>query len=54
MTNEAWNTAKPRLEQRRSPEEVAQWPEKGYPEYAMCGKTIYRYVFFHMEGSLRN
>jgi hypothetical protein len=24
--------------------------KKEYPEYAMSGKTIYNYVFFHMKG----
>ncbi|GMO42203.1 MAG: IS30-like element IS30 family transposase [Treponemataceae bacterium] len=53
MTDEAWNIVKPQLEQRWSPEEVAQWLKKEYPEYAMCGKTIYNYVFFHMKGELK-
>jgi hypothetical protein len=26
-----------------------QWLKKEYPEYAMCGKTIYNYVFFHLK-----
>jgi IS30 family transposase len=46
MIDEAWNIVKPQLEQRWSPEEIVQWLEKEYPEYAMCGKTIYNYVFF--------
>jgi IS30 family transposase len=41
MTDEAWNVIKPRLENRWSPEEVAQWLEKEYPEYAVSGKIIY-------------
>jgi IS30 family transposase len=53
MTGEAWNVIKPRLEKRWSPEEVAQWLEKAYPEHAMSGKTIYNYVFFHMKGELK-
>jgi IS30 family transposase len=46
MTGEAWNIVKSRLEKSWSPEAVAQWLEKEYPEYAMSGKTIYHYVFF--------
>jgi IS30 family transposase len=53
MTGEAWNIVKSRLEKRWSPEEVAKWLEKEYPEYAMPGKTIYNYVFFHMKGELK-
>jgi IS30 family transposase len=53
MTDEAWNTVKPQLEKRWSPEEVAQWLEKAYPCYAMSGKTIYNYIFFHMKGELK-
>jgi IS30 family transposase len=53
MTDEAWNMVKPRLEHRWSPEEVAAWLKKEYPEYAMSGKTIYNYVFFHMKGELK-
>jgi IS30 family transposase len=53
MTAEAWAIIKPHLEKRWSPEEVAKQPEKEYPEYAMSGKTIYNYVFFHMKGELK-
>jgi IS30 family transposase len=53
MTGEAWNMVKPRLEKRWSPEEVAKWLEKEYPEYAMSSKTIYNYIFFHMKGELK-
>jgi IS30 family transposase len=53
MTGEAWNIVKPQLEKRWSPEEVAKWLEKEYPEYAMSGKTEYNYVFFHMKGELK-
>jgi IS30 family transposase len=53
MSDEAWNKVKPQLEKRRSPEEVAKWLEKEYPCYAMSGKTIYNYVFFHMKGELK-
>jgi IS30 family transposase len=53
MTDEAWNKVKLQLEKRWSPEEIAKWLEKEYPEYAMSGKTIYNYVFFHMKGELK-
>jgi IS30 family transposase len=53
MTDEAWKTVKPQLEKRWSPEEVAQWLKKEYPEYAMSGKTIYNYLFFHLKGELK-
>jgi IS30 family transposase len=53
MTGEAWNKVKPQLEKRWSPEEIAKWLEKEYPKYAMSGKTIYNYVFFHMKGELK-
>jgi IS30 family transposase len=53
ITDEAWNTVKPQLEKRWSPEEVAKWFEKEYPCYAVSGKTIYNYIFFHMKGELK-
>jgi IS30 family transposase len=53
MTDEAWNMVKPRLEHRWSAEEVAAWLKKECPEYAMSGKTIYNYVFFHMKGEVK-
>jgi IS30 family transposase len=53
MTDDAWNIVKPQLEKRWSPEEVAKWLEREYPCYAMSGKTIYNYVFFHMKGELK-
>jgi IS30 family transposase len=53
MTDEAWNMIKPQLEKRWSPEEIAIWLKKEYPEYVMSGKTIYNYVFFHMKGELK-
>jgi IS30 family transposase len=53
MTDEAWNMVKGRLEKRWSPEEVAHRLKKEYPEYAMSGKTIYTYIFFHMKGELK-
>jgi IS30 family transposase len=40
MTDEARDAVKPQLEHRWSPEEVAAWFKKEYPEYAMSGKTI--------------
>jgi IS30 family transposase len=52
MTGEAWAIIKPQLEKRWSPEEVAQWLKKEYPDSAMSGKTLYNYVFFHMKGEL--
>ena len=53
MTSEAWVLIKPKLEQRWSPEQVAQWLEKEYPCYAMSAKTIYNYIHFHMKGELK-
>jgi IS30 family transposase len=53
MTGEVWNIVKPQLENRWSPEEVAKWLRKEYPEYGMSGKTIYNYIFFHMKGELK-
>jgi IS30 family transposase len=53
MTGEAWAIIKPQLEKRWSPEEVAKQFEKEYPDYAMSGKTIYNYVFFHMKRELK-
>jgi IS30 family transposase len=53
MTGGAWNRVKPLLEKRRSPEEVAKWLKKAYPEHSMSGKTIYNYIFFHMKGELK-
>jgi IS30 family transposase len=47
ITGETWNMVKPQLEKRWS-EEVAKWLKKEYPCYAVSGKTIYNYVFFHM------
>ena len=49
MTDEAWNVVKPQLEKRASPEEIAKWLEKEYPEYVMSSKTIYTYIFFPHE-----
>ena len=40
MTGEVWDRVKPQLEKRWSPEAVATWLKKAYPEYAMPGKTI--------------
>jgi IS30 family transposase len=53
MSDEAWDTIKPQLEKRWSAEEIAKWLKKEYPCYAMYGKTIYNYVFFHMKGELK-
>jgi IS30 family transposase len=53
MTDEAWSVIKPQLETRRPPEEVAKQLKKEYPDYAVSGKTIYNYVFFHMKGELK-
>jgi IS30 family transposase len=53
ITDEAWNKVKPQLEKRWSPEEAAKWLEKEYPCYAVSGKTIYNYIFFHMKGELK-
>jgi IS30 family transposase len=52
-TDEAWAIIKPQLEKRWSPEEVAKWLKKEYPDYAVSGKTIYNYIFFHMKGELK-
>jgi IS30 family transposase len=52
ITDEVWNMVKPLLEKRWSPEEVAKWLKK-YPCYAVLGKTIYNYIFFHMKGKLK-
>ncbi|MHB9294073.1 hypothetical protein Holit_03199 [Hollandina sp. SP2] len=41
LSDEAWNVVKLRREKRWSPEEVAPWLEKAYPEYALSGNTIY-------------
>ncbi|MDR1220243.1 MAG: hypothetical protein LBK73_11645 [Treponema sp.] len=51
MSDEAWNTVKPQLEKRWSPEEADKWLEKEYPCYAMSGKTIYNYVFSYEKGT---
>jgi IS30 family transposase len=50
MTGELWILIKPKLELRRSPEQVARWLEKEYPCYRMSAKTIYNYIHFHMKG----
>jgi IS30 family transposase len=52
-SDEAWDTVKPQLEKRWSAEEIAKRLKKEYPCYAMSGKTIYNYVFFHMKGELK-
>ncbi|MDR1219517.1 MAG: hypothetical protein LBK73_07900 [Treponema sp.] len=42
MSGEAWNTVKPPLEKRRSPEEAAERLEKERPCCATPGKTVCR------------
>jgi transposase, IS30 family len=49
----AWSLIKPRLELRWSPDQIANWLKREYPEYAMSGKTIYNYIQFHMKGELK-
>jgi IS30 family transposase len=53
MTSEIWSVIKPKLEQRWSPEQIAQWLGKEYPCYRMGAKTIYNYIHFHMKGELK-
>jgi IS30 family transposase len=53
ISGKAWDLIKPKLELRWSPEEIAQWLGVEYPEYTMCGKTVYNYVHFHMKGELK-
>jgi hypothetical protein len=45
LADEPWNMVKPQLKKRWSPEEVAEWLKKEYPDYAVSGKTVYTYVF---------
>jgi transposase, IS30 family len=49
----AWRLIKPQLELRWSPDEIAKWLKRDYPEHCMSGKTIYNYIHFHMGGSLK-
>ncbi|MDR1073874.1 MAG: hypothetical protein LBL45_09410 [Treponema sp.] len=49
MSGGAWNTVKPPLEKRRSPEKAAERLEKERPCYATPGKTICGCIFFHMK-----
>jgi IS30 family transposase len=53
VPGKTWNLIKPKLELRRSPEEIARWLAAEYPEYTVSGKTIYNYVHFHMKGELK-
>jgi IS30 family transposase len=53
ITDEAWKLIKSKLEYRWSPEQVADWLKSEYPNYTMCGKTIYNYVHYHMKGELK-
>jgi IS30 family transposase len=48
-----WAIIKPQLELRWSPDEIAKWIKRDYPEHSMSGKTIYNYIHFHMGGSLK-
>jgi IS30 family transposase len=53
IDNKVWDIIKPQLELRWSPEEIAKWLKKNYPEHTMSGKTIYNYLYFHMKGELK-
>ena len=53
MTKQAWELAKPKLEKRWSPEQVAEWLKKEYPEHAMSAKTIRNYITYHIKGELK-
>jgi IS30 family transposase len=53
MTDEAWKIIKPKLELHWSPETVEKWLKSEYPEYTMCGKTIYTYINLHLKGELK-
>jgi len=44
---------KPRMELRWSPDQIANWLKRDYPDFAMSGKTIYNYIQFHMRGDLK-
>jgi transposase, IS30 family len=53
IDSKVWELIKPKLELRWSPDEIAKWLKKDYPEQSMSGKTIYNYIHFHMGGSLK-
>jgi IS30 family transposase len=52
MTDEIWEPAKPKLEKRWPPSEIAEWLEREY-NYKMSAGTIYNYLHFHMKGELK-
>lgn len=53
INTETWSLIKPKLELRWSPDQIAKWLKKDYPDHTMSGKTIYNYINFHMRGELK-
>jgi len=49
MTEEAWKLVRAKLELNWSPEQIAKWLRREYPEYSMCAKTIYNYMLSCMK-----
>lgn len=52
VTDEIWELAKPKLEKRWPPSEIAGWLEREY-NYKVSAGTIYNYIHFHMKGELK-